>query len=262
MLLSGKVRFAMLSVIIVVLLIALAKLTYCRKLLDTTVFSSALVVIATLTPFLYRLFVFVPVLEVRQRRELDIAKPTLRLYTKRDNELIDLGTHGYLRLEVVNYGLVAAKNCIPKVHILKRPYKDGKECEAPSREYNTFISLTWSGEPKEARTIPPSANDFVDIIIMPLTEDGKARLKGQWHDQDEWGPLISWFATLDVVRHGCKLRAQDGLVEGQYIVEIGVFAENSKSVIKRFELVINQEWGKVNLNERRFLGKYSKEQML
>jgi hypothetical protein len=72
---QGKVRFATLSIIIVMLSIALAILTYYCKLVDTVFFSSALVVIATLTPFLYRLLVFVPVLDVRLRKEPEITKP-------------------------------------------------------------------------------------------------------------------------------------------------------------------------------------------
>jgi|GEM_PF-6594192 len=72
---QGKVRFATLSIIIVMLSIALAILTCYCKLVDTVFFSSALVVIATLTPFLYRLLVFVPVLDVRLRKEPEITKP-------------------------------------------------------------------------------------------------------------------------------------------------------------------------------------------
>ncbi len=36
---------------------------------------------------------------------------------------------GYLRLEVWNHGLEAARNVIVKVHVVRRPTKDGQECK-------------------------------------------------------------------------------------------------------------------------------------
>jgi len=242
---GGKVRFAILSIIIVKLSIVLAILTYRCKIIDTTVFSSALVVIATLTPFLYRLLVFVPVLDVRLRKEPDITKPIIGVFIKEDNIWVEFG---YLRLEVVNYGLIAAKNCVTKVCVLERPHKDNKECEAPSREYNTFVSLTWSNGLKEACNIPPGANAFINVIIMPLTEDKKARFESEWHGQKEFGPLIAWFARPEVVKYGYRIPpSQDGLVEGPYSVKIAVFGGNSKPIIRMFNLWISPEWRDVNL---------------
>jgi len=84
---------------------------------------------------------------------------------------------------------------------------------------------------------------------MPLTDDKKPRFKDEWHGRKEFGPLIAWFARLEVVKYEYRIRPQDGLVEGPYSVKIAVFSGNSKPIIRMFNLGISLEWRDVNLRK-------------
>ncbi len=108
-----------------------------------------------------------------------------------------------------------------------------------SYEYDTFMTLTWAGEPKGSCTIPPGSNAFIDVVFSPYREkEGRfEKISADWHGAYEWGPLIAWFAEPEAVKAYVKeieiirqrrhfiiereyeIRLQSGPVKGEYEID-------------------------------------------
>lgn len=204
----------------------------------------------SLTPTLYEHIVKKPLLKISFDPEnKDLYKPQLQIFPSPHG--LPSGTIGrYLRLLVKNEGYAAAINVECKVKVKDRPKINGKICQAPSREYDTFKSVTWAGTPKDKRMIPQGGNAIIDLIIMYMLPDGNL-FEGDWHETRTFGPVIAWFATPDVVdpRAGPLKSRQDGLCQGMYTIEIAILAENSKPLTKKYKLIINKNWNEVSLIE-------------
>jgi hypothetical protein len=159
----------------------------------------------------------------------------------------------FLRVEVVNNGGRAAVDCEAKIRFPKagRPTKDGKQCESPSKEFETWVGVAWAGISPSSVTIPPEGNAVANVTLMPeeaVLEEGIAR-----SIPDSWGKFMSWVVTLDVARDyelGLYRRAQDGLCEATYGIELGVFSRNGFPIIKPYRLTISRTWENTSLERR------------
>ena len=145
------------------------------KLMDWLIALAVLLIVATAAPYPIRTFVFTPILEIRVPEQKDVKKPILSVPAVKPRACLYVRTesvqrYGFLRLEVLNHSLVAAKNCIVAIRVVKRPRKQvqGKiiEAEAPSREFDYFRQVTWSSYEKCRCTINlGSTRQLVDLVV-------------------------------------------------------------------------------------------------
>jgi hypothetical protein len=199
----------------------------------------------TLSAAAWEFFVHVPLLELRFDPEnVDLYKPEFYVGELRKK-------WSFLRIEVVNNGGRAAVDCEAKIRFPKagRPVsEEGRECESPSKEFETRIGIAWAGSSPRFMTIPPEGNAVANVMAMPevaVHEGGIAR-----SISDSWGKFVSWVTTLDVAKDieaGLFSRSQDGLCEATYGIELAVFPRNGFPIIKRYKMRVSMNWENVRL---------------
>jgi hypothetical protein len=153
---------------------------------------------------------------------------------------------GYLRLRVRNTGLAAARDCVFQVRFIKWPCPTG--CHAPSDEYVDWQDVTWAdGLP--SIVIRPNDVRYANIVMMPL-QGGKACFSiTQWNLENQCGsrcgPIIAWIAKREIFdpRLGCAARLQDGLVPGEYVIDVQVTCRNGQETVRGLRLRVDQDWG-------------------
>jgi len=114
-----------------------------------------------------------------------------------------------------------------------RPQKNHSECPAPAREPK---GLKWAGSAAFAtRNIYPRGGEaIVDVLIVDRTLSRENRMNwGTDADSKNRGPLVAWAATHDVWRDRPENRKQDWFCQGNYEIEITVFAENGRPAKKK-----------------------------
>lgn len=158
----------------------------------------------------------------------------------------------YLRLLVKNNGKKTAKKCLVKVKVLNRPEENDEDCNAPSREYKTWMGLTWAGEDKVKKDIPPKCNAIADVLFKQYFEDEDGEIVEEitstnFEGSDLFGQIIAFFSTLEATINPNK-RLQDGLCEKEYKIEIGIFPKNGNPLIKEFTLTVDSEWDNTSLD--------------
>ena len=145
---------------------------------------------------------------------------------------------GYLRLRVRNLGPGVADDCVFKVRFVKRTSNCPVNCHASSDEYVDWQDVLWAGW-VESVTIRPNDVRYVNIIMMPL-QSGKACFSiTQWHCANQCGPIIAWIAKRDVFMLGCTARLQDGLVPGEYVVDVQVTCGNGWRMLEGLGMGVN-----------------------
>lgn len=185
-------------------------------------------------------FVDIPMLRIRFDPDSDICKFQF--------PLISTGL-GFLRLEVVNDGRTAAKNCEIKVRLPKsgRPSHDHKPCEAPSEEFETWMGVSWAGTNSHGLTTPPGGNAIANILVTP---ESRIPYNGEkWRGSSDWGNLMAWVSTFPVTypENSFTDRIQDGVCVGDYQIDIGIFPHNGASFIKTYKLVVRSVWAQTLL---------------
>ncbi|MFP3320415.1 MAG: hypothetical protein RXO24_07615 [Acidilobus sp.] len=268
-------------IIAVIILIVVDILLYYYKSIGPEVFTGILIAVVTVAPFIYQGFVAVPILSIEVPRseiqeygagegkkdvEEDNRKPVLAIpsmltiamspsslkpvfvtipapCTCQDQpqaqQMPIQQEIGYLRLRVKNRGLVAAEDCVFQVKIIEWPCPEG--CHAPSNEYYDWLDVTWADLEKSI-TIRPNDVRYAITAIMPLDVNKSACLPVRWHGVDRCGckKIIAWIARREVFESGC--RPQDGLVPGEYKINVQVTCKNGKSGQKLLKLRIADNW--------------------
>lgn len=188
--------------------------------------------------------VYVPLLELRfDPKNEDLHKPWF--YNTRSTRKC-----WFLKVEVVNNGGRAAVDCEAKIRFPRagRPTKDGKECQSPSKGFESWVGIAWAGPSPHRMTIPPRGNAVANVMLMPeeaVREEGIIR-----SISDSWGKFVSWVVTLDVAqdyKEGLYRRAQDGLCETTYGIELGVFPRNGFPITKPYKLTVSLIWENATL---------------
>jgi hypothetical protein len=202
---------------------------------------------------IYRFFVDVPLLEIRyDSGNPDLHKPS---YSTGGKYLC-----GFLRVEVKNNGRISALDCEAKIRFPQsaRPVRDGHICESPSKEFETWIGITWAGTLDHAMTIPPKGNAVANLLVMPLAEASleyitSRRLNFPRQSKDSWGAFIAWVATFPMAKKLFKDfsgRDQDGLCDADYGIVLGIFPKNSGPIIKEYVLRVHRDWNMTDLERR------------
>jgi len=115
-------------------------------------------------------------------------------------------------------------------------------CHAPSDEYVDWQDVTWAGwEPHIL--IRPNDVRYANIAIMPLDANKQACLHAQWRCDNQvnpCGPLIAWIAKREIFMQGC--RPQDGLVAGEYVIDVQVTCRNGQKTVRGLRLRVDQNW--------------------
>jgi hypothetical protein len=155
---------------------------------------------------------------------------------------------GYLRLRVRNTGLAAAEKCVFQVRIVGWPSNCPANCHAPSDEYVDWQDVTWADR-LPSIVIRPNDVRYANIVMMPL-QGGKACFSiTQWNLENQCGsrcgPIIAWIAKREIFdpRLGCAARLQDGLVAGEYVIDVQVTCRNGRKKPERLRLRVDQDWG-------------------
>jgi len=154
---------------------------------------------------------------------------------------------GYLRLRVRNTGLAAAEKCVFQVRIARWPSNCSANCHAPSDEYVDWHDVTWAGWEQNI-LIRPNDVRYANIAIMPLDANKQACLNAPWQCDNKvnpCGPLIAWIAKRETFMQGC--RSQDGLVAGEYVIDVQVTCRNGRKKPERLRLRIFQDWNNTDI---------------
>jgi len=256
-------------ILIVIFVIGFDVYLYIRypKMVGPEVFTGVLIAVVTIAPFTYRRWVAVPILRIEVPEIIESKKPILttvnrpspcicslikQRITKLLPEVHQLPIYpihqdiGYLRLRVRNTGLAAAEKCVFQVRIVGWPSNCTVNCHAPSGEYVDWQDVTWAGwEPSVL--IRPNDVRYANIAIMPLDANKQACLHAQWHCANQCGSIIAWVAKRDVFMLGCTARLQDGLVPGEYVIDVQATCRNGQKTLKGLRLRISQDWNNTDI---------------
>ena len=224
------------------------------KIVGPEVFTGVLIAVVTIAPFLYRRIVDVPILSIEVPEENVIRKPEFITYSppclcpaqqpQQTQQQVPAQLIGYLRLRVRNTGLAAAEKCVFQVRIARWPSNCPANCHAPSDEYVDWHDVTWAdGLP--SIVIRPNDVRYANIAIMPLDANKQACLHAPWHCANQCGPLIAWIAKRETFMQGC--RPQDGLVPGEYVIDVQVTCRNGRKKPERLRLRISQDWNNTDI---------------
>jgi hypothetical protein len=222
------------------------------KIVGPEVFTGVLIAVVTIAPFLYRRIVDVPILSIEVPEENVIRKPEFITYSppclcpaqqpQQTQQQVPAQLIGYLRLRVRNTGLAAAEKCVFQVRIARWPSNCPANCHAPSDEYVDWHDVTWAGW-KQNILIRPNDVRYANIAIMPLDANKQACLPVSWQCDNKvnpCGPLIAWIAKRETFMQGC--RSQDGLVAGEYVIDVQVTCRNGRKKPERLRLRVGQNW--------------------
>jgi hypothetical protein len=265
---AGWIRFTI-WLAIILFAIGLDIYLYIRypKIVGPEIFTGVLIAVVTIAPFLYRRIADVPILRIEVPEEGVIKKPilvTLNLpqaclcpaqQPQQTQQQAQQPPQqqvqqqqvrqevGYLRLRVRNTGLAAAEECVFQVRIVGWPSNCPANCHAPSDEYVDWQDVTWA-DWEQNILIRPNDVRYANIIMMPL-QNARACLHTPWHCANQCGPLIAWITKREVFdpRLGCAARLQDGLVAGEYVIDVQVTCRNGRKKPERLRLRVDQDWG-------------------
>jgi hypothetical protein len=153
---------------------------------------------------------------------------------------------GYLRLRVRNTGLAAARDCVFQVRIARWPSNCPANCHAPSDEYVDWQDVTWADR-LPSIVIRPNDVRYANIAMIPL-QNARACLPAPWQCDNQvnpCGPIIAWIAKREIfdLRLGCTARLQDGLVAGEYVIDVQVTCRNGQETVRGLRLRVDQDWG-------------------
>jgi hypothetical protein len=223
------------------------------KIVGPEVFTSVLIAVVTIAPFLYRRIVDVPILRIEIPEENVVRKPEFITYLppclcpaqqpQQTQQQVPTQLIGYLRLRVRNTGLTAAEKCVFQVRIARWPSNCPANCHAPSDEYVDWHDVTWADR-KQNILIRPNDVRYANIAIMPLNANKQACLPVSWQCDNKvnpCGPLIAWIAKRETFMQGC--RSQDGLVAGEYVIDVQVTCRNGQKTVRGLRLRVYQDWG-------------------
>jgi hypothetical protein len=239
---------------------------YYPKIVGPEVFTGVLIAVVTIAPFTYRRWIAVPILRIEVPEIIESRKPILttvnppspcicslikQRITKLLPEVHQLPIYpihqdiGYLRLRVRNTGLAAAEGCVFQVKIARWPSNCPANCHAPSDEYADWQDVTWAvWEPSVL--IRPNDVRYANIIMM-LLQNARACLPAQWHCANQCNPIIAWVAKRDVFMLGCTARLQDGLVPGEYVIDVQVTCRNGQKTLKGLRLSTDLDWNNTDI---------------
>jgi|ECHnycMinimDraft_1075156.scaffolds.fasta_scaffold02702_1 hypothetical protein len=254
-------------IIIIIFVIGFDIYLYIRypKMVGPEVFTGILIAVVTIAPFTYSGWVAVPILRIEVPEIIKSKKPILttvnppsqcicssikQSITELSSEVHQLPIYqdmGYLRLRVRNTGLAAAEGCVFQVRIIMWPSNCPVNCYAPSDEYVDWQDVTWAGW-KPSVLIRPNDVRYANIIMMPL-QNASACLYAQWHCANQCNPIIAWVAKREVLMLGCTARPQDGLVAGEYVVDVQVTCRNGQKALKGLRLRISADWNTTDISQ-------------
>jgi hypothetical protein len=221
---------------------------YYLKIFGPEVFTGVLIAVVTIAPFTYRRWIAVPILRIEVPKEGVIRKPILvTLNLPQACICQPYQEVGYLRLRVRNTGLAAAEGCVFQVRIIMWPSNCPVNCYAPSDEYVDWQDVTWAGW-KPSVLIRPNDVRYANIIMMPL-QNASACLYAQWHCANQCNPIIAWVAKREVLMLGCTARPRDGLVAGEYVVDVQVTCRNGQKALKGLRLRISADWNTTDISQ-------------
>ena len=116
----------------------------------------------------------------------------------------------------------------------------------PSDEYADWHDVTWAdGLP--SIVIRPNDVRYANIAIMPLNANKQACLPAPWHCANQCNPIIAWIAKRDVFMLGCTAKPQDGLVPGEYVIDVQVTCRNGRKKPERLRLRVDQNWNVMDI---------------
>jgi hypothetical protein len=246
-------------ILIVIFVIGFDIYLYIRypKIVGPEVFTGVLIAVVTIAPFLYRRIVDVPILRIEIPEENVVRKPEFITYLppclcpaqqpQQTQQQVPTQLIGYLRLRVRNTGLTAAEKCVFQVRIARWPSNCPANCHAPSDEYVDWHDVTWAGW-KQNILIRPNDVRYANIAIMPLDANKQACLPVSWQCDNKvnpCGPLIAWIAKRETFMQGC--RSQDGLVAGEYVIDVQATCRNGQKTLKGLRLRISQDWNNTDI---------------
>jgi len=247
---TGWGRFTIwLAFVLIVIWLDIYLYIHYPKIVGPEVFTGVLIAVVTIAPFLYRRIVDVPILSIDVPEENVVRKPEFITYSppclcpaqqpQQTQQQAPAQLIGYLRLRVRNTGLTAAKDCVFQVRIVEWPCPTG--CHAPSDEYADWHDVTWAdGLP--SIVIRPNDVRYANIAIMPLNANKQACLPAPWHCANQCNPIIAWIAKRDVFMLGCTAKPQDGLVPGEYVIDVQVTCRNGQETREGLRLRVDQNW--------------------
>jgi hypothetical protein len=96
--------------------------------------------------------------------------------------------------------------------------------------------------------IRPNDVRYANIAIMPL-QNARACLPAQWHCANQCNPIIAWVAKRDVFMLGCTARLQDGLVPGEYVIDVQVTCRNGQKTLKGLRLRVSADWNATDISQ-------------
>jgi hypothetical protein len=240
------------------LLITLDVYLFIYKMFWPSTYIGFLGIEITILFFLYEKFMAIPILRIEVPREDVTRKPRFirvslpqacRCPAQQQQVSQEVG---YLRLRVRNTGLAAAEKCAFQVRIARWPSNCPTNCHAPSDEYVDWQDVTWAGW-KPSVLIRPNDVRYVNIIMMPL-QSGKACFSiTQWNLENQCGsrcgPIIAWITKREVFdpKLGCAAKHQDGLVAGEYVVDVQVTCRNGQAVLRGLRLRIDPDWDNTDI---------------
>jgi hypothetical protein len=250
---AGWIRFTIwLAFVLIVIWLDIYLYIHYPKIVGPEVFTGVLIAVVTIAPFLYRRIVDVPILRIEVPEENVVRKPEFITYSppclcpaqqsQQTQQQVPTQLIGYLRLRVRNTGLAAAEKCVFQVRIARWPSNCPANCHAPSDEYVDWHDVTWAGW-KQNILIRPNDVRYANIAIMPL-QNARACLHAPWQCDNQvnpCGPLIAWIAKRETFIQGC--RSQDGLVAGEYVIDVQVTCRNGQKTVKGLRLRVYQDWG-------------------
>jgi hypothetical protein len=239
------VGFLLLQIAIFVVI----SLAFYSGVVPDVIIAAGLSVWTVVAAAIYRFFVDVPILEIRfDSGNPDLYKPT---YHTDKAHLC-----GFLRVEVINNGRTSAQDCEAKIRFPQggRPVNEnGRICESPSKEFETWIGITWAGTSNYSLTIPPKGNAVANLLVLPLTDMNQIF----WANpvffrriDDSWGGFIAWVATFPMAKKDFadfSGRDQDGLCDADYGIVLGIFPKNSGPITKEYRLRVHQDWSLTDL---------------
>jgi hypothetical protein len=226
---------------------------YYLKIFGPEVFTGVLIAVVTIAPFTYRRWIAVPILRIEVPKEGVIRKPILvTLNLPQACICQPYQEVGYLRLRVRNTGLAAARGCVFQVRIVGWPSNCPANCHAPSDEYVDWQDVTWADRLLSI-VIRPNDVRYANIAMMPL-QNARACLPAPWQCDNQvnpCGPIIAWIAKREIFdpRLGCAARLQDGLVAGEYVIDVQVTCRNGRKKPERLRLRISQDWNTTDISQ-------------
>jgi len=251
---AGWIRFTIwLAFVLIVIWLDIYLYIHYPKIVGPEVFTGVLIAVVTIAPFLYRRIVDVPILRIEIPEENVVRKPEFITYSppclcpaqqpQQTQQQVPAQLIGYLRLRVRNTGLTAAEKCVFQVRIARWPSNCPANCHAPSDEYVDWHDVTWADR-KQNILIRPNDVRYANIAIMPLNANKQACLHAPWQCDNQvnpCGPLIAWVAKRETFMQGC--RSQDGLVAGEYVIDVQVTCRNGQETVRGLRLRVYQDWG-------------------